>query len=105
MISTSKVCGYKGAGVPYHCVNNEITEMENCEQQCTDHEHCIAFSFGMSCMLFPTKKSCPSGWGLGKQGTGQVVSNPNQLEEGRASGQNCKAKTGVKKSLIVLAIK
>ena len=90
------MCGHKDGGHPYRCMKAAIgINLGRCEQQCTDHDFCVGFSFNdlkKSCIFYPAQDSCPSDWNLN---TGNVASNENDLVEGALPGYNCMAKQGV----------
>ena len=94
VISTNKYCEHKDGGYPFRCMKI-VTNIDTCEQRCTDNADCVGISFGSgtyNCHYFSSQQSCPFGWNTA---SGNVAETSNDLIEGTYGGYNCKAKRGI----------
>ena len=96
MIGSDTICKHADGSELNSCLSYSIPSKEACEENCTNHPHCLGYIIKLGtnlCILLPSKDSCPVGFDLYVDSANKYAETMNDIVPGQfLAGNDCYGK-------------
>ena len=96
MISDKGDCIHVSGKCNYRCYRQGVSSQSSCEDYCTSQITCVGYDYDMRgdehCHLYPSDRSCPSGFTAFCKTRGVTTASRNELIAGRKDHYACYGK-------------